>query len=367
MLVFSLNASGKTDAYSKRVWDAIHQNKGYIKKFNGADWEEATHKIYLTAIEHRDDNYADLGPYIKKLARTILKVKKVERPYNVYTEDGEIAPLFYGLKDYINTDNLEGVNVIKDVFKEMYLLDTESFMKLKALYSYDDASDLKGAKDLKIKNTQLSTEFSRLIYKYGSETVFRTLYEFFCDLPKMVANRETNLTKEIVLKEANFTLVEKLSDAPLIKDIKGQYHYIDKSTLTMTVNPDYIKWDIVGSSICDVLKIDIAPLMNYIYEEVCVDQGVNTRHIQWCDNKYKVTTPGGSIVLGLDIEKFISMVRVELILNLIANNVNTIVAVSPDNVYIKPTKSFQFDRIRLKLCTGKIIDLPITVHIKKRK
>jgi hypothetical protein len=49
------------------------------------------------------------------------------------------------------------------------------------------------------------------------------------------------------------------------------------------------------------------------------------------------------------------------------NNIGSIVAISPDSVYIKPTRAFQFDKLRLRFQHGKVLDLPITVHIKKRK
>lgn len=368
MISFSLNTVSGSDAHSALVWDTINSNLGYFKKFNNDRWEEAVHKTYIAAIHHKDSSYGDnVLPYIKKLARTVLKVRSNESSFGVYTDEGEISPIFSTLREYIDTDNLDGVEELKDIFKELYLLDSESFMRLKLLYSYNDVSDIEDVKEIRIRNKKFNEEFNSILVKYGSDFTFKALYDFFEELPKLVAVRDTGLTKEITLKAGNFSVVEKIPDTPLIQDSDGNYHYIDKNTLTMAKNPDYFKWDIIGSSFCDILKIDIEPFISYMYEEVYVDEGVSTRHITWCGNKFKLLTPGGISHIGLDQDKFLAIVRIELILNLMMNNVGSIIALSPDNIYIKPTRAFQFDKIRLRFKTGKIIDLPITTHIRKRK
>jgi hypothetical protein len=368
LITFSLNDVSGSDTYAVRVWTTINSNLGYFKKFNNNRWEEAVQKTYVTALEHRDSTYGDnILPYIKKLARTILKVKQTESAFGVYTDDGEISPIFYSLRDFIDTENLDGADELKDTFKELYLMDSESFLKLKQLFQYNDIGDVENIKAFRVRNTKLSEEFRKLVVKHGADYTFRALYDFFNELPTLIAFRNTGSVKEVTLKGGNFSVVEKIPDTALIQDIRGNYHYIDKNTLTMDENPDYIKWDIVGTSLCDILKVDISAYINHMYEEVFVDQGVNTRHISWCGNKYKLVTPGGVTHICLEQEKFMSVVRIELILNLMMNNIGSIVAISPDNVYIKPTRAFQFDKVRLKFQTGKILDLPITVHIKKRK
>lgn len=368
MITFSLNSVSGADLYAVKVWNTINSNLGYFKMFNSDRWEEAVHRTYMTALEHRDQSYGDnILPYIKKLARTILKVKQNESAFSVHTDEGEISPIYYSLTDFIDTENLDGTDEIKDAFKELYLLDTDSFMRLKQLFIYNDVNDVENLKAFRIRNSPLADEFRKLIAKYGSDFTFRALYEFFQELPTLIASRETGLTKEVNLKAGNFTVIEKIPDTATIIDSNGNYHYIDKNTLTMSANPDYFKWDIVGTSLCDILKIDISPFISYMYEEVYVDPGVNTKHIMWCGNKYKLVTPGGLNYICLDQEKFISVVRNELIVNLMMNNVGSVVALSPDSIYVKPTRAFQFDKIRLRFQTGKILDLPITIHIKKRK
>lgn len=369
MITFSINQSNNSDKYAILVWQTINENLGYFKTFNGERWEEAVHRTYELALRSKDDRYEDIAPYIKKLARTVLKVKTKESAFDIMNEDGDISPVFATLRDYIDTDNVDVINEIKDTFKELYLLDEESFLKLQNLFKYNEVTDIPNMKEIRIKNQKLNDEMFTLVRKHGVELTFGTLSDFLKELPMLISERQTNLTKEVNVKQGNFSVLDKIPDTATIQDSEGNYHYIDKNTLTMEQNPDYLKWDIVGSSVstCDILKIDISPFMSYMYEEVFVDPGVSTRHIKWCGNKYKVTTPAGAVHIGLDRDKFISVARIELIVNLMMNNIGSVVAISPDNIYIKPIRTFQFDKMRLKFQNGKVIDLPITVHIKKRK
>ncbi|MNL91189.1 hypothetical protein D3C81_09190 [compost metagenome] len=367
MLTFSINSDAKgTSLYAAEVLRTIQDNEKYLRKFNGPRWQEAAQKIYLTAIDNRDTRYTDITPYIKKLAKTILKEKEKDSAFDVYTEDGEISPIFYSLREYIDIDKMDGVKEIEDRFKELYLMDTQSFMKLKTIFMIDDVKQVKKMTELRIKNVEFMQEFNSLLTVHGAHMVFPTLNKFFADLDVLCSPAGDTLIKEVSIKKKSMDLASKLPDIPLIKDKDGNLHHINKETLTMAINPDYVKWDVVNS-VCDILKIDMSLLLNYIYEEIYGDKGVNTRHITWCGDKYKLTTPGGESFIGLDKEKFITVVRNELILNLISSNINTIIAISPDILYFKPTRVFQFNTLRLKLTTGKIIDIPIEVHIKKRR
>ncbi len=361
MLTFSLNQVDIGRAL--RLWSTIVENKNYFYSFNGENRDEAMTKTFIVAMENYNDAY-DLTPYIKKLARTILKVKDVEVPYDLYNQDGEVSTTFTSLKEYQDISKIDGVEEIKKVFKDLYLYDATSFMTLKNLYSSDTASELKG---IRVKEETFKMSFNYLIRKFGAELTFSVLAKFYEELPKLCSDKDS-LIREIKMKESTFNYIDKISDTPTIKDIKGNEWGIDKTTLTMGVDPDYIYWDILGSSVCDVLKIDMTPLLDYIYKQVYVTQGVNTKHIQWCGDRYKLITPGGTYLMSnYDKDKYIKLVRTELIMNLLQNNINTIVAISDDNVYIKPTRAFKYNIIRLNLSCGKVIDLPIEVYIKKRK
>lgn len=371
MITFSVNSQNVNLSHAQVVLDSIYNNIGYFKLFNRDKWEEAAHRTFMTAMDNRRDDYGDdILPYIKKLARNILKPSTKDMKEfvsDVYTEEGEISPLYTKLSEVIDIDSMDSLDEIKDVYKELYLMDKESFMRLEALYNHDDVSEIENLKSNRINNKKMKEEFNRILTRYGASNTFTALLGFFNDLPELTKSRVTSLTKEVVMKTGNMSLLEKIPDTPTIVDIRNEYHYIDRNTLLMDDNPDFYEWDVIGSSMCDILRIDISPFVDYMYEQVYVDMGVPTRHVEWCGDKYKLLTPGGNYHICMDADKFMTHVRVELLLNLMANNIGSIIAISPDNIYIKPTRAFQFDKVRLKFTTGKQLDLPIRLHIKKRK
>lgn len=364
MLTFSLNSSSLGDGYSRKVWEAILENERYFKKFNGVLYEEAMHKTFIFAIQHRKEGYSDLSPYIKKLARTILRVKEHELPYDVYNEDGEVSSTFSKMQDKIDETNLIELEEIKDIFREMYLIDRDEFMKLGSLFTENTSEDM--LKQSVIKNPKLKNTLTQAYRLYGGNLIFNVLMSFFNDLAKTKSIDEPKI-KEITMKKGNFGVLDKIPSTPCIRTIKDNEPYgIDRNTLKMEINPDIVKWDTVSVTNCNIIKVDIEPLINYIYESIFVEQGVDTKHITWCDNMFRLTTPGGYSVIGMDRNKFISYVHTELIVNLLMNNINKIIAISDDSVYVKSTRVSNLETIRLKLYHGKIIDLPVTVHIRKK-
>lgn len=366
MKTFSLNNGDEFDSYAASVWRAIQKNERYFKYFNKDKWQEAVHRTYVIALDKRNQQYEDIVPYIKNLARNVLKTK-TDAVVGLTTEEGEISPIFSGpdMQSFIDTDNIDSHIEIQDKFKELYLLDKESFMKLKNLFLIDEASELKKMRNLRVRNQKMSNEFMDLVDKYGYGTTFQVLHHFFTKLPQMINDTGHYDIKEIKLKKPNVLLLEKIPSVPTIYDKNGLGYKIDKTNLRMDINPDYIKWS-TGETSATVFKVDISEYINYMYEEVFVEEGVNTKHIEWCGDKYKVTTPADVTHIGLDREKFISQVRAELIINLLGNSLGQIVALSPDSIYFKPSRSFSYKTIRVKFISGKIFDLPVSVYQRKK-
>ena len=363
MLTFSIN---DVDAVQMlRVEKTIQDNIQYFKKFNGPRWQEAVNKTFMVATQHVKSEYETLDPYIKNLARNILKEQEKESPCDMVTEDGEVSYPFLKLTTNIEDDEifLDKEDIL-NTYKELYLLYEDDFLKLKQLFKKDDD---KFAKSEVIKNDEIKNAMYALRLKYRAEDIYSLLYDFFNDLPKYSRKIENATVKIIEMKNKEFDFLSAIPDIPLIVDKNGKYYGIDKLNLTMERDPDTFDWDIINSTSCDIIRIDISPLINYIYSQVFVPQGVFTKHIVWCDNVYKVTTPGGKSFVNIDRNKFINQVRIELISHLVKNRFNTIIAISPDYVYIKPTRSMNYDTVRLILTTGKIIDLPIEIYLKKRK
>lgn len=367
MLTFSVNGIEGNTKYAEKVRITIDKNIRYFKKFNGERYSEAAQKAYMAALKHQKDEYEDLTPYIKKLARTILRVNEYEIPHSSVSDSGEVAYVFASLTEEIPMDSFHKVEELFEKFQELYLIDEVEFKKLDNLFKYDDVSDIQDKSQFEIRNDVLKSGFIALQQTYGPKLVYTALYDFFNDLDRMVKPRDEEQILEVNLREADFKYVSKLPDTPQIVDEYGKEYGINRVTLDMPVNIDYLKWDVNFSTNTNILKIDITPLIDYMYNEIFVSPGVTTKHITWCGSKYKLTTPGGYTTIGTDRNKFMSIVRAELIMNLLKHNVNRIVALSPDSIYLKPTRSTDISSVRCKTSTGKTIDLPVTVHLIKKR
>lgn len=367
MLTFSVNGIKGNEEYILRVQNAITNNIMYFKKFNGPNWEEAVQKAFITAVSNQNDNYDDVEPYIKNLARNILKTQEVEKAYDTITEDGEVSYPYLKLVSTIDESIFIDNKEVNDSFKELYLLYPEDFLRLEMLFKAESEDIFKLNKSETIKNVKLKDAIQGLCLKYGTTEIFYILYSFLNKLEDNLKPYSNTTIKTIEMRPRGSKALELIPDIPLIKDKKGNFMGINKNTLTMDIDPDFVEWDTINTTSCDIMKIDISPLMDYMYQQVFVPQGVHTKHITWCDDMYRLTTPSGVSVVNMNRDKFLNLVRVELIENLIESRFNTIIAVSPDSVYIKPSRVILYDTIRLALITGKIIDLKITIQIKKRR
>lgn len=363
MLTFSVNDINLV--YNLKVHKTIEENIQYFKKFNGPRFMEAINKAYEVAITHNKAEYDVLEPYIKNLARNILKEQIKESPMDTVNEDGEVSYPFLKLTTTIDEDVIElDTQEIMDTFKILYLTYDEDFEKLKELFKREDD---KFSKSEIIKNEAIQEAIRVLRNKYNAQHVYTTLYDFFKKLPEYTMEIENGDMKYITLTCKEQEFLSSLPDIPMIVDEDGNFYSLDKYNLRMRKNPDTFRWDVITPTSCDIVRVDIAPLMDYMYEQIYVPKGVRTKHIFWCDNMYRLTTPGGKRFVNIDREKFITAVKFELVSNFVNNRLNTIIAISPDYIYIKPTRMFQYDTIRIETCRGHIIDLPVEIYLKKRK
>lgn len=368
MISFSLNRTSLKDEYAIKVITSIENHKNYFKKFNGSLYDEAMQKALEHALTHRKSNYQEIDPYIKKLARTIMLNEHKKSPllYELYNEDGEIHGVFNKLRSFLDIDQTDinrYENELHNKFKDLYLLDEDSFMLLKQFFNESCNEGIKS-----IKNKEFKKNVDILIKEYGFHVFLYSLYTFFNILPKLINRRVTNNIKNIYLKKPNFKLLEKIPDTPLIRE-KGKqngYIFLDKVFLLSDKNPDFVDWELINPTTCDILRVDLTPFIDYIYDNVSVKEGVDTRFIRWCGDRYKVITPSGASYIGLEIDKYISYVRVELVLNILGVGLGSVLAISPENMYLKVTKSFIFDKFRVIFNDGKSIDLPIYLHKKGR-
>lgn len=369
MLTFSINHSNEMEkSIAREVSSIIQENMGYIRKFNPKNHQEAAQAIFLHMVTHVDESKENLLPYFKKLCQKIMLKKEYESPYSTTNETGDVSHAFLTLTSENDVDNINSEETILTEFKDLYLMYPESFMKLKNVYDFESVDDTKFKSKDKIKEEDLMYNFKRILNIYGTEFTFRHLEYFFLKLNDYTNKRVKNKAKVVLLKECNYSLLDKIQENPTIKDKNGNLHSIDAKRLSMKHDPDYFDWDIIVSqSQCDILKIDLSSYMDKMFDLVMVEQGVSNDIISWCDDRYSLTTLGGTKYVRITKEKFLENVRTELILSLIGGNVGSIVAISQDYLYIKPTRIFQYDKIHLRTPKGKTYILDILLHKKGSK
>ena len=380
MRVFSLNFNTTDFSYVSAVWSCIQENVRYFKKFNGAQYEEAMHLVLVRALRNKKTEYTDLTPYIKKLARTELKQKQRDVPLNYTDEEtGEVSKQFIGLAKGFSVMTGEQSERLKNVFRDMYLMHPDEIIALRPLfedirvYTPESKAILAKVSD-EVKDT-LWSAISRInnSLEDGGKASCKAIMEFYDEIARADEKQfRLSGTKNIVMTAPDYRCMSRIpvGDTIVITSgsHKGEQMGIDTSkTLEMTsdVNLDLVSWLPISKTRCDVIKIDISEYINYLYDNIYVDKGVNTPHRKWLGNRYALTSPAGKDYLNEDEEVFISKCIEELILNLIANNVNNIIGFTSDSIYVRPIRKITYDTIRCKIFNNKFIDLNLSYHVTK--
>lgn len=371
--MYSFHETKQNDVDILEIWQTIERNKGYIVFFNGYNTEEVASNILEHAVRNLDTTAGeDFTPYIKNLAKNIAKRTSKEFAYEHVSEQGEISDVFNGLQAEIDYRKFENNRELMLQLRALYLRYEESFNTLGKIFddkldslipTYDDKrEDQHFHKDiakvgLREKNVDMYTDLRLIVDTFGPQATFSALNILLKEVANLSVPFYTTV-KEIQLKPLAKLkkTVEKLG-TPTIRTKEGFEFAIDCLTLTMDENPDYFAWDVIGSA-KSVIKIDIAPYMEYLYDQLYVEQGVNTRLMQWCGDVYRATTPAGNRLVGERLEHVIENARAELILSIVAANIGKVVAVSPDSVYLKATKDI-FNKLKISTAVGKAIVLPV--------
>lgn len=360
MRTFSLNQVDIEKGF--RLWGILKKNERYFKKFNGGSYEEAMGKVFVLAMKNYDETKGELLPYIKKLARDISWDGKYlkEQVYDIYTEEGEVASVYRVLKEEMDERVTYKEQELYDKFGDLYLLDKEAFKALEQLYKIDTVKGLKG---VRIKNKEFKEEFSTILRIYGGEFVFKTLHKYIGTYLKRrieAEAKEVEKVKTIQIRVVGDEYLEKLPKGEVLQDSKGRKYEIDKYQYKVKgLDLDRSKWESILSS-KGVYKVDISPIIDYMYREIYVEEGVDTEYIKWCVDRYMLISLGGERYRhNMDREKYIKLGRLEIILNFIYYRVGSIVALSEDSIYLKYTKAIKYNKVRLMLKNGRHFDLEL--------
>lgn len=358
MRTFSYNSI--SEDYSLRVLQCMEKNKGYICYFNGKRTPEAYQQIYMTAMKAENRRYTDLTPYIKVLARNILKQKKREIPYSPFDEEGEVAFIFTPLTntdDYCRDEDIERIDAI---LQELYLRNPEDFMMFKQLIPNTTPKDI-----TPIKNKEMAQVIQVLRREFDPGLVLNRIVTMLTDICKEKANViNAEGDRQIAFKQVDFTYADNLTTKKWLKDKAGNAIGINRDTLYMDndFNPELSLFRLITPTSCTIWRLDMSDILSDIEEKIYVEQGVDTEYIRWCKGKYLLVTPTGRRLSGMSRDAYMEVVRREIILAVLYSGIGTIIALSPDNIYLKLTKATALVSLQLKTEAGKLYTLPMSVQ-----
>lgn len=363
MRTLSINAIS-TD-YAARVLKTMQDNYGYIVCFNGARSKEAFQQMFFLAMRSENRKYSDMTPYLKVLARNVLKPHNRDIPYAPYDEDGEVSFIFSDLKTEddlsVESEDRESIN---RVLQELYLRNPEDFMLLKEMIPCTDAVDV----PVVIKNDELKNAIAKLTRDFGGRLVFYCICDFLAERIKEHAKMVNAEGERVVdLSLANKAYLGRLSDRKWICDEEGNPCGINPYTLTMEndFNPEMHVFRLAVRTSCNIWKVDCYDYFSMLEEKISVEPGVDNEYIRWCGSTYLLISPAGRKLMGVSREQYIDVVRQELILAILAENIGTVVALGPDTIYLKLTKAAGFAKLKLKTPSGRTYALPLSVQPTK--
>lgn len=358
MLSFSINTSAD---YPIRVAEALQSLVGYFRYCNKGKADEAMSKAFEMALANQNSRYSDLRPYLKTLARTILRTSSVkEVPVSTYMEDGDSVSMPYiHLVENLDYSKLEVAEICKEL-EMLYLQSEEDFQKLRVFLKPVSVGQ---RSDIKLKDRTFIEWFKHLLHTYDSHNIIIAIREVFNDIDSGSTTCERFIDiKEYTMHVANYDVLSRIPVNTTVLVGDKQLSIDHTTLLTKGCNPDFLDWTGVQTSL-DIVCVDVSSMINRIYDMIFAPFGVDTKFCTYFKNSYRLTTPGGYSVVNYDKNKFIDLVHNEIVLNLVECGIGKIIAVSCDGVYFKVGKAFRCKVIRLTLYDGSTCDLPVELIV----
>lgn len=359
--------------YLNELWQTIVRLRRYFCKYNpGGPVETVMMEAWSIAVANYNEDYdgKSLDPYVKTLARTINSSRAREIPFSpVDEETGEVSYVFNQEADNSGFNIELGLRQkVLDRLSNLYLEYPETMMELKPyLFNTDEKAKIEPIKNTNKEVFNELTAICQLLDEDGY-TLFALLRQFYDDIEKQRKKslQLANSVKEIQIKPIDYNDVQRLpSECTIIFTANNRFRGIragiDRKNIMMTeeVNIDLCRWQPLNNR--EVLRYDISGIMEYLNEMIFVDEGLNTNHIQWVGNKYKLTSFGGYSQLNVDKFKFLEYCLKEIVMGFVHNNINTIIAFSEDYIYVQPTRRMGYKTLRCKGFKDKVIDVPVEV------
>lgn len=389
-----MRSDGITErAYMLEVYAIVQRNMGYICSLDKAHADEIAEKIITHAVTHRNRDKKDtLNAYVRSLANSFVKELHSEQNRNEYLDDMEgggyniVADVMAWTSHEISYD-VDGRKHLVDLMMTQYLIMPNivtrycanalraAQMEPAIVVPQEDESDILNG----IKWKSVESEFRR----YSPATVLLSMIEmaqYIAKQQRLNTELRGRVYKPIAFVPVVGDRITNITEKPTVVSVDAngtkRFYAIDPYTFEMhevdglhKLRMDFEKWQPIGSdnSVRCVYSVDISELMNYLYEQVCVPYGVDTKYIRWVGKERNIKfLPSGTTLYDVNEENYFIEVRAEILTMLADNPSIDILGITSDYVYLRPVRRLMFNAYRCKLFNGKVIDLPIQVkHMEK--
>lgn len=335
------------------IWKWLTENKRYFFKIynDKGRVEEAMSRTWQWAVMHmKMDEQEGIGEtqesYLRAIGRTILhdSYTKHESPFSVY--DDETGEVSYTYQRIVSAP--EGEYFSEDVedslileYTALYLRDSEAFRGVYVALREGKKNVIKSSDDKWVR------DFKSLFREYSISQMVGAMREFFARLDKAEKRKRVGVKqKDLMIQPYTDECKMHLLGA----DVRQGKKCSRLSALTFTMSPPITdgKRFTVDVQHKGMVQINIDAYLDALYENIMVDEGVQTPYIRWLFGKYIMYSPSGTKSMVCENrERFIERCRRELISNL-AQEVSGIFAVTSSYIYAIPQRKLMFSELHLR-------------------
>lgn len=364
----------------QEAYDTIQRNKWYIYKICRGDStkiNEVASRVLIHVITHRDYNTenVELDAYVNVLAKHYLANICTEQQRQAEYDDGyqNTLKLSTNLLPSIAGCNSAGKFAIEDAlthyyFKypqdvKRYCYNTLQKLGIK-MYVNSPVDTEAGPQDKKSWNVLLKE-----IQRYDAVTLLNATLT--------IANRISAQEHRVLRRNTVISVHAKPVDYAVYDSVVSNVHVIvqigkqarqyglNKYTLEMCDNTKHVvdldtqKWQPLQQNAGTVYACDMTQFIEYLYRQVCVPEGVDTKCIRWLGKHNIKILPSGAQLEEVTVEQYILEAKLELLCTLVTTKISNVVGISSDNIYYSPRKRVTIDSLRYVFCDDTVVSLSV--------
>ena len=383
MIALSLKHVGfgiTDEAYMQEAYNAVQRNKWYIFKICRGDStkiNDVSSRVLIHVITHRDyttENVA-LDAYVNVLAKHYLANICAEQQQQAEYDDSYQNSLMLStnLLPTVAGCNSEGKFAIEAALTHYYFKYPEDVTR----YCYTTLQKL-GIKmyvnsPVNVDDVPQDKKSWNALLKEIQRYDAVTLLNATLTIANRIAAQEHRVQRRtsvinINAKPVDYDVFDSIvANAHVVTRVGKQerQYALDKYTLTMcdnakhTIDLDTTKWQPLQQTVGTVYSCDITQFIEYLYRQVCVAEGVDTKFIRWLGKHNIKTLPSGIQLEDVTIEQYILEAKLELLCALVSTKISNVVGMSEDNIYYSPRKRVTYADLRYILFNGVAVILPV--------